>query len=245
MGSPDTEANRNSNETQYQVTLNAFRMSKHEITNAQFVSFLNAKRIRINEQYVTSSFGSQWLFYLSSGAIKYTTEWVVIAGYEAYPMINVTWYGAMEFAKFVGGRLPTEAEWEYAARAKTTQAFNTGDCLSNLNANYWWLYPQTGCTNNNSTFPYRPQPVGTYPPNAWGLYDMHGNVWEWCNDWFGTYPITSQTNPTGPNSGIARVYRGGDYLSYAQYCRSAYRSSTYPENSLSGSGLGFRVVFTP
>lgn len=244
MGSPAGEANRINDETQHEVTLSAFSMSKYEITSAEFATFLNEKGIGKDGRYITASFGSQALVNsATSGTVRYNTQWAAFTGYENHPVINVSWYGAMEFAMHVGGRLPTESEWEYAARANSTKAFNTGDCLSNTDANYWWVYPQTGCTNSSTAFPFRTQPVGSYSANAWGLYDMHGNMNEWCSDWSGTYPSSAQTNPTGPSTGITRVYRGGGWLAYAQFCRSASRASKIPD--FGTDALGFRVVFAP
>ena len=103
----------------------------------------------------------------------------------------------------MGGHLPTEAQWEYACRAGTTTTFNTGICLNNLQANYNWAYPYNTCTNTNMTYPGKTQSVGSYSPNAFGLHDMHGNVWEWCNDWYGTYYIGPQTDPTGSATGTS------------------------------------------
>ena len=244
MGSPESEVNRYPNETQYPVTLTAFRMSKYEITNTQYAAFLNAKSIGSTGRYATKGYGTQTLIYAHSWGLTYSgTQWMPATGYENHPVINVTWYGATEYATFIGGTLPTEAQWEYACRAGTTTPFNTGDFLTNLQANYYWQYPYNGGTNTVTNFPADTQTVGTYAPNAYGLYDMHGNVWEWCSDWYGTYPTTAQTNPTGTTTGSSRVIRGGCWSDYAQNCRSACRYSTGPYNH--GSIIGFRVVLVP
>jgi len=248
MGSPTTEVNRYSDETQHSVTLTAFRMSKYEITNAQFSAFLNAKSIVSNGLYVAGAYPTQALIYASSGSydwgLHYSgSQWVSVAGYENAPVINVTWYGATEFATYVGGTLPTEAQWEYACRAGTATPFNTGDFLTNLQANYNWGYPYNGGTNTVTTYPGKTQTVGTYAANAYGLYDMHGNVWEWCSDWYGTYPTTPQTNPTGAATGSYRVIRGGSWCNNAQNCRSANRNYNSPYTHY--TIIGFRVVFVP
>jgi len=248
MGSQGEEVDRFNDETQHQVTLSAFRMSKYTITNAQYAAFLNAKSIGSDGVYATGAYPAHVLIYASSGSndwgLHYSgTQWVPVAGFENNPVINVTWYGATEFAIYVGGTLPTEAQWEYACRAGTTTPFNTGNYLTNLQANYNWERPYNGGTNTMTTFHGTTQPVGTYTPNAYGLYDMHGNVWEWCADWDGTYSTTAQTNPTGVVTGSYRVYRGGSFDDGAWRCRTAYRGSSRP-NSISDS-QGFRVVFVP
>ncbi len=248
MGSPESEVSRDANETQHPVTLTAFRMSKYEITNTQYAAFLNAKSIGSNGIYATAGYGTQTLISASSGSydlgLHYSgTQWVPVTGYENAPVIYVTWYGATEYATYIGGTLPTEAQWEYACRAGTTTPFNTGTCLTNTDANYYWGDPYMTCTNTVTTSPGKTQTVGTYAPNAYGLYDMHGNVWEWCADWYGTYPTTAQTNPTGTTTGSNRVVRGGSWGGSAQYCRSAYRGYSLPDGNY--YFIGFRVVLVP
>lgn len=248
MGSPTTELGRWNDEIQHQVTLSAFRMSKYEITNAQFADFLNAKSIGNDGIYAAAASPGQPLIYASSGAqdwgLHYAdNRWVAVAGYDNHPVIDVSWEGASEFATYVGGRLPTEAQWEYACRAGTTTSFNTGECLVNAQANYNWTYPRSDCTNTTSTFPGTTQAVGSYPANAFGLYDMHGNVWEWCSDWHGDYPATAQTNPEGPASSEVRVARGGGSEDDANRCRSADRRGGPGWHQ--GRIIGFRVVLVP
>jgi sulfatase modifying factor 1 len=244
MGSPLTETYRQQDEVQHEVTLSAFRMSKYEISNAQFADFLNAKTIGSNGLYTLGSYPNQPLI-LNCGAfsgLSFTgTSWQPLAGKENYPIWCVTWYGAAEFATYAGGRLPTEAEWEYACRAGTTTPFNTGNCLDYTQANYFWPWPYSGCNNANTNWPQQTQAVNSNNPNAYGLYNMHGNVWEWCSDWYGGYTTTPQTNPMGPSSGTAHIFRGGGLDSDSQDCRSAFRG-----NNPSGSpSVGFRLVFAP
>jgi len=246
MGSPLTEVDRNPNETQHQVTLSAFRMSKYEITNAQYAAFLNAKKINSDGQYKTGSYPEQVLVYASSGnydwGLHYNGgQWIPVNGYENNPIINVTWYGATEFAAYVGGALPTEAQWEYACRAVTTTPFSTGVCLTNEQANYVWSSSYSSCSNTVTTYPGKTQPVGTYAPNAYGLYDMHGNVCEWCADWYGTYPTSPQTDIAGVSTGTSHVLRGGGWFDDYQICRSAFRGWAGPSDK--ATGFGFRVAF--
>jgi len=143
------------------------------------------------------------------------------------PVINVGWNDASAFAEWMDCRLPTEAEWEYACRAGCTTAFNTCSTLTSNQANF--------NTNIGKTMP-----VGSYSPNAWNLYDMAGNVHEWCSDWYGSYSNDFKTNPIGASNGSFRVLRGGSWNSLAQFCRSACRGQLTATHRI--STLGFRVV---
>ena len=134
-------------------------------------------------------------------------------------------------------RLPTEAEWEYAARAGSSTRFCFGDSDGQL-GNYAWYDKNAYDAGDKYA-----HAVGTKRPNAWGLYDMHGNVWEWCQDWYGNYPSGSVTDPTGPSSGSSRVGRGGGWLNLAGLCRSAFRFRGVPGSR--GYILGFRLAFSP
>jgi len=138
-------------------------------------------------------------------------------------------------------RLPTEAEWEFVARAGTTTPFSTGDCLGADQANYRASRPLADCPAGVDRG--KPLPVASFAPNAWGLYDMHGNVREWVQDWYDGYSAGAATDPIGPASGTRRVERGGSWFSDEAECRSAYR------NSVRAAGhsydLGFRLVRTP
>jgi formylglycine-generating enzyme len=212
MGSPLSEKDRGDDETQHKVTLSAFKMSKYEVTFEQYDAFCEA-----------------------TGRAKPSDNgW----GRGKRPVINVSWHDATAFAEWMGCRLPTEAEWEYAARAGTTTPFNTGNCLSTSQANYDGNYPYGACSKGE--YRSKTMPVGSFAPNAWGLYDMHGNVWEWCSDWYGDYSTLAQTNPKGPASGSNRVVRGGSWLHDAQFCRSAYRTDDTPD--LRSNRIGFRLV---
>jgi formylglycine-generating enzyme required for sulfatase activity len=151
------------------------------------------------------------------------------------PVEQISWDDCQEFISRLSERdgnsyrLPTEAEWEYACRAGTTTPFSFGTTITAKQVNF-----------NN--FLGKTTVVGSYPPNAWGLYDMHGNVWEWCADWFAPYPQGDALGPIGPESGSKRVLRGGSYLFQPSSVRSAYRYSSAP--SFRYSVVGFRLVRT-
>ena len=155
------------------------------------------------------------------------------------PVESVSWNDCREFIRKLnsqeGGnkyRLPTEAEWEYACRVGTTTRFRIGYSDSRLGDYAWY-------SSNSSS---KTHPVSRKKPNAWGLYDMHGNVWEWCEDWYGNYPSGHVTDPDGLSSGSSRVGRGGNWGSSAGGCRSADRSGVTPGH---GYGfLGFRLART-
>jgi len=207
-----------------------FYMSKYQITNAQYVQFLNATGVGtdgIGQGETLIQEGHIW-------GVKYEGgQWQPQIGYENHPVVNVSWYGAKAYADWVGGCLPTEAQWEYACRAGSTAAYGMGNnnvqiADDNLE-NYAW-YEEN-----------RTHAVGQKFDNAWGLYDMHGNVREWCSDWYEYDNTGVDTDPQGPNAGSSRILRGGGWDSSAQACRSAYRSTAAPTQT--SSGIGFRVVF--
>lgn len=152
------------------------------------------------------------------------------------PVEKVSWDDAQEFCRALSQRdgreyrLPTEAEWEYACRAGSTSPWCFGDDEKKLGDYAWY--------KENSD--RRTHPVGQKKPNAWGIHDMHGNVWEWCQDWYGDCPADSTTDPLGPKGGSIRVRRGGGWSYDAGLCRSAYRNWSNPVNR--SYGLGFRVA---
>ena len=152
---------------------------------------------------------------------------------DKLPVECVSWNDCQEFckklrAKGLNVQLPTEAQWEYACRAGTT-----GDYAGNLDEMAWYV-------ENSSS---KTQDVGLKKPNEWGLYDMYGNVWEWCYDWYGSYPNGTVTDPTGPTSGSYRVNRGGGWIFVAEGCRSASRGNDSPD--FRDFSLGFRLVWVP
>ena len=150
------------------------------------------------------------------------------------PVTGVSWKNCQEFIKKLnantdgGYRLPTEAEWEYACRAGTTTAYSFGNSLTRSDANY----------GSSST-----KAVGDYPANAFGLYDMHGNVFEWCEDWYGDYPMGAVTDPKGPATGDKGVYRGGSFNSGGSKVRSSLRALNSPTAQI--DYLGLRLAKTP
>ena len=161
------------------------------------------------------------------------------------PVENVAWHDAQRFIGELNrrlpglqARLPTEAEWEYACRAGTTTPFSFGTTVSTDEVNYHGGFPYPG----GEPGPYRQRtlPVGSLPPNAWGLYEMHGNVWEWCEDWYADYPTEPQIDPRGPTFGKMRVLRGGTWSDPARYARSATRSRIEP--AYRPRSTGFRLV---
>jgi formylglycine-generating enzyme required for sulfatase activity len=219
----------------HKVTLSDYYMAEHEVTVEEYLAFCNDR-------------GSNWPEWLKEGS-KYNIEtgsddYYKKKGYSRYgseklPIVGVSWDDAVAYCEWKSGkegrtyRLPTEAEWEYAARGgehKEGYKYSGG---SNLDSEGWY--------SNNSGG--KPHPVGLKKPNALGIYDMSGNVWEWCSDWYGDYSSGSQTNPKGPSTGSRRVYRGGSWGSGAGRCRVAYRGHYGPGNR--NYDLGFRVVSSP
>jgi len=160
------------------------------------------------------------------------------------PVEQVSWEDAVAFCKALSRktgkavRLPTEAEWEYACRAGTTTPFHTGATISTDEANYDGDYTTYG-RGHKGVDRQKTLPVGSFAPNAFGLYDMHGNVWEWCDDWYGSYASAKVVDPPGPTSGAGRVLRGGSWYDDPLVCRSAYRLR---DPGIRASGVGFRVA---
>jgi formylglycine-generating enzyme required for sulfatase activity len=274
MGSPEDEPERTPMETQHQVTLtHGIYVQTTEVTNQQYMEMA---QWAYDHGYVTATSASirdnldgstRELLLWNSGNCNISFNggtFTVDAGKEHYPVMDVTWYGAVAYCDWlslqqgrtrayshvtwrcnggnpyaaVGYRLPTEAEWEYACRAGTQTPFATGACLdAGTEANYQGAYPYTGC--QSGPFVGWTTPVGSYPANAFGLHDMHGNLYEWCNDLVDSYGGTV-TDPVGASTGSSRVLRGGYWNIYAQYCRSAARYDNPPEHS--SQYRGFRAV---
>ncbi|MDH4240990.1 MAG: formylglycine-generating enzyme family protein [Phycisphaerae bacterium] len=213
MGSPSTESGRHADETRHEVILSKpFYMGVTEVTQALYEAVMGS----------------------NPSDIKGPNR----------PVDKVSWDDAVAFCDKLtqtqGGkfRLPTEAEWEYACRAGTTTPFNTGKTISTDQANY-----DGGVTYGSGTKGVERREyidVASFSQNRFGLYDMHGNVWEWCSDWLGDYPQGPVTDPHGPDSGSDRVRRGGSWFSFPGFCRSAEREGNPPD--FRGNYFGFRVV---
>jgi len=152
---------------------------------------------------------------------------------------TVSWDDCQEFIKKLREkdkkpyRLPTEAEWEYACRAGTTTPFHFGDTISTKQATFGKF--------KKGFSPLATTPVGSFSANAWGLQDMHGNVWQWCNDWYGDYPKKEVVDPQGPEGGTERVLRGGSFTDIPQHLRSANRHKYEPNGR--DHTVGFRICF--
>ncbi len=204
MGSPSNEPSRVViNETQHQVTVSSFKLGKNEVTFEEYDAFCTATRRRKPDD-------DGW-------------------GRGTRPVMNVSWNDAKAFADWKGCRLPTEAEWEYACRAGSTSAFYTGDNITTEQANFNGIKePYNGASPGK--YLAKTQPVGSYAPNPFGLYDMHGNVSEWVSDWYtDNYQNGNQTNPQGPDKGSEKIRKGGSWYDQGWRCRSAYRLRIAPD----------------
>jgi len=190
---------------QHKVTLSSFKIAKYEVTQQQWEAVMGN----------------------NPSSIK---------GFDL-PAVSVNWYQVQEFIQKLNAlsgknyRLPTEAEWEYAARGGNKSKAYKYSGSNDINAVAWYK------ANSGSTI----HSVGTKAPNELGIYDMSGNVWEWCSDWQALYTEEMQTNPTGPTTGTRHIIRGGDALNFDAYsCRISFRSHMSPSNS--GAYFGFRLV---
>jgi uncharacterized repeat protein (TIGR02543 family) len=263
MGSPENEPDRQpygTDETQHEVTLSGFTMNKYQVTQELYEAVTGTTPSAFtpggNHNYApgvtgldTANFPVEQVSWYD--AIVFCNRLSMLGFPSLSPAYsingstdpddwgpvptsnNATWNAVQIVEGSNGYRLPTEAQWEYACRAGTW-----GD---NYSAYNWGTNTINPTQANFDTRPNRTTDVGSYAPNAWGLYDMHGNVWEWCWDWYGTYPKEAQTDTTGPVSGNCRVTRGGSWGIDGEYLRSAFRdddSGPFKRNH----GIGFRVV---
>ncbi len=243
MGSPYSEPNRNDEEVLHQVTLSkGFYMGSTEVTVGQWREFIKESGYKTEAEKTGGAIvklGEKW--------VKEPGSYWDNPGFPQDENHPVTCVSLKDIQKFVlwlinrerkSYRLPTEAEWEYACRAGTDLPYSFGLSLPTSQANYNGNFPVPG--NPKGEYRQRTTPVDNFQPNAWGLYDMHGNVWERCQDRYGDYPQNSITDPEGPSLGSRRVDRGGSWDSHAGFCRSAYRGGSAPDEG--SSILGFRIV---
>ena len=253
MGSPADEKGRDTDETQHSVILTkGFYMGKYEITQEQYAAVMEANPSAFNDEPAAGEVQGRrpvdmvsWydvLVFCNKLSISEGLEPVYSISGETDPTEwgniptsdNAAWNAATMISTANGYRLPTEAEWEYACRAGTTTAYNTGATISD----------DTGWYSSNSD--YKTHEAGKKSANAWGLYDMYGNVYEWCWDWLGSYSGGNETDPTGPIepstifSERRRAMRGGFYNMEVQSARSASRNFEFPWSRY--NFLGFRVV---
>jgi formylglycine-generating enzyme required for sulfatase activity len=228
------------------VTVSSFQMSEAEITNEQYCAFLNgalvtgditATNSRVTGKKGTYS-GNVYLYldgtYSSSPDARCWVEYAsgkftVEPGKENYPVVWVTWFGSKAFAEYYGWDLPHEAEWEYACRGGKQYMYGTDDGTISVDK---MNYVINGLDH--------PVNVKSYPPNPFGIYDMNGNVWEGCTDWFEFYTTSPVTDPIGAQTGIYRIARGGGWGDNGRFCRAAMRDDFSPVSA--SSMLGFRVV---
>jgi formylglycine-generating enzyme required for sulfatase activity len=215
MGSPNTEKGRGDDEIRHKVTLSkGLYLGVHAVTQEQWQSIMGSNPSHFK-------------------------------GEKNLPVEQVSWEDCQAFCKKLRQkaakpyRLPTEAEWEYACRAGTTAPYHYGETVSTDQANYNGNF--TFGNGKKGVYRAKTMPVGRFPANPWGLYDMHGNVWQWCQDWHGGYLQKDVTDPQGAKLGTNRVLRGGSWGSHPLFCRSANRNFSGPENRTEFYGL--RVCF--
>jgi formylglycine-generating enzyme required for sulfatase activity len=236
MGSPADEAESDPEELRHEVVITRpFYLGVHEVTQEQYQKLMGKNPAQFNQ---------------------------LRGGGPGHPVEQVRWGEAVEFCKRLSNegeerkagrvyRLPTEAEWEYACRAGTGTPFHSGKTLSSAQANFNGAYPYGEAAKGPNL--RKTAKVGSYPPNAWGLYDMHGNVAEWCSDWYDPlfYKNSPRENPAGPLKGVLstgykgqffRVVRGGCWLDEGRGCRAAYRFRLQPSEPY--RWVGFRVACT-
>jgi len=233
MGSPANEPGRYDDEgPQHQVTVSSFYMGKYEVTQREYQEVMgtNPSSFKGDNLPVESVSWYDAVEYCNRLSEKekltpaYTIDKNRKDGNNDNEYDEIKW--TVRWNRNANGyHLPTEAEWEYACRAGTTTAYNTGVSITNNTG--WYHDNSAGSTHE----------VGQKPANAWGLYDMHGNVWEWCWDWYGKYASDTQTDPAGASAESDRVVRGGGWLSSAQFVRSAFRGCDTPSKRDSGFRL--------
>ena len=241
MGSPESENWRSDDELQHEVTVSDFMIAAREVTQAEYSSLMGSNPSSFHGDNLPVE-NVTWL-----EAIKFCNAKSESEGLKpAYKIegSKVTWDLSSD-----GYRLPTEAEWEYACRAGTSTPFNLEHSIGADEANFYGHYPYEIEENYFSQHKLTTKPgiyrgttveTGQFPANKLGLYDMHGNVGEWCWDIYAPYDIKNKTNPTGPSTGTRRVNRGGGWNDFAKNMRSAYRAAAPQERRL--YNVGFRLA---
>gem|GEM_PF-728578 len=255
MGSPLTEKGRRADEPQRHVRLTQdFFIGQFEVTRGQFSQFVEATGYKTDaERGLRGGYGYEEATRKLTGPDhRYSWRFTGFPQTDEHPVVNVSWNDATAFCRWLTEReqrtyrLPTEAEWEYACRGGTASAFANGNDAEKLAevgnvvdalAKQWFPDRLAIAANDGHVFT---APVGSFKPNALGLHDLHGNVWEWTADWFGPPPTTAQTDPRGPESGKDKVVRGGDWYHDWSFARSAQRFPIFP--GLCRRHAGFCVV---
>jgi formylglycine-generating enzyme required for sulfatase activity len=235
MGSPHEEPGRKSNEGPMRtIRLGGFFMGMFPVTQAKYEEVMGVNPSRFSGPDLPVE-NVSWF-----DAIEFCNRLSLRDGLEPAYIICISGeHRTVSWNPYANGyRLPTEAEWEYACRAGTFTPFSTGNNITTDQANFDGNFP----FNNNDRGAYRAStsPVGSFAPNPWGLYDMHGNVFEWCWDWYGVYPSKAETDPIGAAFGTGRVIRGGSWTDDGHFLRSATRNSANP--SFRYIFGGFRLV---
>jgi len=236
MGCENGQSDCNTNELPlHNVTVNNFFISKNEITNQQYADFLNdyGSNTVKNGEYagevmIEPSTGVyDWGLHNNNGV------WEAVVGYENFPVLRVSWFGANEFCRFYGANLPTEAEWEYAARGGSHFTdYYTYSGSNNPDLVAWY-------DENSDLITHE---IGTKQANQLSINDMSGSMMEWCADWYASdyYAVSPQNNPQGPGMGTTRVIRGGAWSLPLDYCRVSFRYGSSPTSKF--YDIGFRVV---
>ena len=254
---PGGEVSYYEDETLHSVEITGERyMGKHEVTVGQFRRFVEAENYQTDaERDGQGGFGYDAEAGNFVQNVKYTWRNPGFQQSDSHPVVNVSWNDAVAFCRWLSRvegqeyRLPTEAEWEYCCRAGSLSEFSFGDVADQLvlhgnvaDATLKAKFPgeMAVSTSDGSLFTSR---VGSYRENAFGLYDMHGNVAEWCADWYGKYELGTVVDPKGPVTGWLRVSRGGSWFNSAWGCRSALRNGNRPDYR--DFILGFRVALVP
>ena len=241
MGSPETENWRIDDETQHEVTVPSFYIDPYETTQEEYERLMGVNPGTFSGEKLPVE-NISWM-----DAVNFANAKSADAGLT--PAYTVTDDGVVWDRSADGYRLPTEAEWEYACRAGTVTPFNAEKSLDAEEANFYGHYPYEIEENyfDNSVLEARPGkyrqttiPVGSFSPNKWGLYDCHGNVNEWCWDFYGEYDPENSVDPTGPQTGTRHVYRGGGWNDFAKNMRSAYRAAGQAD--MKSFNLGIRLV---